>query len=327
MIESIYYSTNHSAASRDLTDDEIRSATKNPDGLLWVNLCSPTLEESNHVLTDLFQFHPLAVEDCQSIGYQTPKIDDFGAYIFIIAHALPVNRADISAENSMELNIFVADNYLVTSYNREIMPPVEDVKKRLDRDDRLIKNGPDFLCHAILDHLVDDYMPLLDELDEHLELLEDRVLEKPTPEILSELIEQKHMLMALRRIISPQREIINRLSRDDYTMIDRQSRIYYRDIYDHLVRIQDLSESLRDIVSGVMDIYLNSTSMRLNEVMKALTVVSTIFLPLSFVAGVYGMNFHYMPELAWRFGYLFVWVIFVSIFVGMLVWFKRRNWF
>ncbi|HMN63239.1 MAG TPA: magnesium/cobalt transporter CorA [Anaerolinea sp.] len=327
MIESIYYSTNHSAASRDLTDDEIRSATKNPDGLLWVNLCSPTLEESNHVLTDLFQFHPLAVEDCQSIGYQTPKIDDFGAYIFIIAHALPVNRADISAENSMELNIFVADNYLVTSYNREIMPPVEDGKKRLDRDDRLIKNGPDFLCHAILDHLVDDYMPLLDELDEHLELLEDRVLEKPTPEILSELIEQKHMLMALRRIISPQREIINRLSRDDYTMIDRQSRIYYRDIYDHLVRIQDLSESLRDIVSGVMDIYLNSTSMRLNEVMKALTVVSTIFLPLSFVAGVYGMNFHYMPELAWRFGYLFVWVIFVSIFVGMLVWFKRRNWF
>ena len=327
MIESIYYSTNHSAAKRELTDDEIRSAMKNPDGLLWVNLCNPTREESNHVLADLFQFHPLAVEDCQSIGYQTPKIDDFGAYIFIIAHALPVNRADISAENSMELNIFVADNYLVTSYNREIMPPVEDVKKRLDRDDRLIQNGPDFLCHAILDHLVDDYMPLLDELDEHLELLEDRVLEKPTPEILSELIEQKHMLMALRRIISPQREIINRLSRDDYTMIDRQSRIYYRDIYDHLVRIQDLSESLRDIVSGVMDIYLNSTSMRLNEVMKALTVVSTIFLPLSFVAGVYGMNFHYMPELAWRYGYLFVWVIFVSIFVGMLVWFKRRNWF
>lgn len=327
MIESIYYSTNHSAAKRELTDDEIRSAMKNPDGLLWVNLCNPTREESNHVLADLFQFHPLAVEDCQSIGYQTPKIDDFGAYIFIIAHALPVNRAEISAENSMELNIFVADNYLVTSYNREIMPPVEDVKKRLDRDDRLIKNGPDFLCHAILDHLVDDYMPLLDELDEHLELLEDRVLEKPTPEILSELIEQKHMLMALRRIISPQREIINRLSRDDYTMIDRQSRIYYRDIYDHLVRIQDLSESLRDIVSGVMDIYLNSTSMRLNEVMKALTVVSTIFLPLSFVAGVYGMNFHYMPELAWRYGYLFVWVIFVSIFVGMLVWFKRRNWF
>jgi len=327
MIESIYYSSNHSTAQRDLTDDEIQSALKNPDGLLWVNLNNPSLQESNHVLADLFQFHPLAVEDCQSIGYQTPKIDDFGAYIFIVAHALPVDRSEISTENSMELNIFVADNYLVTSYNRERMPPVEDVKKRLDRDDRLIQNGPDFLCHAILDHLVDDYMPLLDELDEHLELLEDRVLEKPTPEILSELIEQKHTLMALRRIISPQREIINRLSRDDYTMIDRQSRIYYRDIYDHLVRIQDLSESLRDIVSGVMDIYLNSTSMRLNEVMKALTVVSTIFLPLSFVAGVYGMNFKYMPELSWRFGYLFVWVIFVSMFVGMLVWFKRRKWF
>ncbi len=133
--------------------------------------------------------------------------------------------------------------------------------------------------------------------------------------------------MALRRIISPQREVINRLSRDDFPMIDRQSRIYFRDIYDHLVRIQDLTELLRDIVSGVMDIYLNSTSLRLNEVMKALTVVSTIFLPLSFVAGVYGMNFHYMPELSWRYGYLLIWVVFVLIFGGMLAWFKKRNWF
>ncbi len=120
---------------------------------------------------------------------------------------------------------------------------------------------------------------------------------------------------------------MNRLSRDEYPMIDRQSKVYFRDIYDHLVRIQDMAESIRDIVGGSLDIYLNSTSLRLNEIMKALTIVSTIFLPLSFVAGVYGMNFQYLPEIYWRYGYIFVWCVFIAIAVGMLAYFKKRNWF
>ncbi len=292
-----------------------------------MNLDQPSIEESNRILSDIFQFHPLTVEDCQSIGYQTPKIDDFGTYIFIITHALPPNAKLITHETPIELNIFLGSNYIVTSYYDEDMPPIRNIQNKLGKDERLIQNGPDFLCHAILDKLVDDYMPLIDDLDDHLDLLETRVIDKPSPDILEELLDQKHALMALRRIISPLREILNRLSRDDFPMIDRRTRIYYRDIYDHLVRIQDLVESLRDLASGILDVYLNSTSMRLNEVMKALTVVSTIFLPLSFVAGIYGMNFEYMPELSWRYGYLFVWLIFLSIFFGMLLWFRRRNWF
>jgi len=197
----------------------------------------------------------------------------------------------------------------------------------MKKDRRIISNGSDFLCHAILDVLVDDYMPLLDKMDEEIEWLEDTVLSKPDPSTLERILNLKHSLMALRRIISPQREIMNRLSRDDYPQIDRQSKIYFRDIYDHLVRIQDLTETIRDIVSGALDIYLNSTSLRLNNIMKALTIVSTIFLPLSFVAGVYGMNFQYMPEIYWQYGYLFVWIIFVVIFIGLLVTFKRRGWF
>jgi magnesium transporter len=207
------------------------------------------------------------------------------------------------------------------------MPPVEFIWDRLNRDDRLIRNGSDFLCHGILDHLVDNYLPLIDHMDDEIETLEGKVLEKPDPAILSRILELKHDVLFLRRLISPQRELMNRLSRDEFPMIDAQSRIYYRDIYDHLVRIQELSESLRDIIAGVLDIYLNSTSLRLNEIMKALTIVSTIFLPLSFVAGVYGMNFQFMPEIYWRFGYLGVWVIFVTIFSGMLIFFKRRKWF
>ncbi len=327
MIQSIYYESTTSQPIRDLTIEAMQAALKNPDGLLWVSLEHPDLDESNQILRDLFHFHPLAIEDSQSDGYQTPKVDDYINYLFILAHALPPQAEHFNFEQSLELNLFLGPNYLVTSYNSERMPPVEDVWRRLRRDERIVQNGSDYLCHAILDELVDDYIPLLDQMDEEIERLEDRVLEHPSADILANLLELKHELMALRRIIAPQREVINRLSRDDYPMIDRQSRLYYRDIYDHLVRIQDLGETLRDIVSGVLDIYLNSTSLRLNEVMKALTVVSTIFLPLTFVAGIYGMNFQYMPEIPWRYGYVFVWVIFISIFVGMIVWFRRRKWF
>ena len=327
MIQSIYFSSSNSSPQRGLDVDQLKQAMQNPEGLLWVSLEKPDTAESDYILRDVFHFHPLAIEDSQSTGYQTPKIDDYGHFLFIVAHALAASTDHINSDSSLELNLFLGENYLITSYNSDDMPPVRDVWRRLQRDERIVQNGSDYLCHAILDHLVDDYIPLLDQMDETIEALEDQVLEKPTTDTLSNLLEIKHELMSLRRVISPQREVINRLSRDDYPMIDQQSRLYYRDIYDHLVRIQDLSESLRDIVSGVLDIYLNSTSLRLNEVMKALTVVSTIFLPLTFVAGIYGMNFEYMPEIHWRYGYIFVWIIFIIIAIGMLAWFRYRKWF
>ncbi len=277
-------------------------------------------------MQNLFHFHPLAIEDCLNTGYQTPKVDDFGSYLFIIAHALR-GQENYTLIETMEINFFLADHFLVTLFQEENMPPVNSVWQRLERDERLLENGPDFLSHGILDAVVDEYMPVLDKMDDELEWLEDQVLEKPLPKLLERLMEIKHSLMFLRRVISPQREVMNRLSRDEFKMIDHQSQIYYRDIYDHLVRFQDMIEALRDVVSGSMDIYLNSTSLRLNEVMKALTVVSTIFLPLSFVAGVYGMNFDFMPELHWRYGYLMVWVIFLVIPIGMLIFFKKRGWF
>ncbi len=228
---------------------------------------------------------------------------------------------------TIELNCFLGDNYLVTSFMAPSLSPVDVVWKRCDRDERLVSHGSDFLLHAILDVLVDEYMPVLDQMDEEIEILEDQVIEKPQAPVLERILDLKHRIMNLRRIVSPQREVMNRLSRDDFPQIDQQSRIYYRDIYDHLVRIQDLSESIRDIISGSMDIYLSATSNRLNEVMKALTIVSTIFLPMSFVAGVYGMNFHYFPEITWKYGYAYVWAIFIIIPVGMLIFFKRRGWF
>ncbi len=309
----------------DLTLAEIARARQESAGLLWVSLEEPTDEELHQVLEEIFHFHPLAIEDAQSAGYQPPKVDEFGDYLFIIAHAL--RPASLLRElETMELNLFLGQNYLVTSYRSPEMPPVRAVWERLRRDERLIGHGADFLCHAVLDSLVDAYMPVIDGMDEEIDQLEDAVLVRPTPGVLQRILDLKHSTLTLRRIILPQREILNRLSRDDLPLIADHNRIYFRDIYDHLVRIHDLSETVRDVITGTLDTYLSSASNRLNEVMKALTIVSTIFLPLSFIAGIYGMNFEYMPELRWQYGYPMIWVIFIALPAVMLGYFKYKGW-
>jgi magnesium transporter len=323
MIRSIYYS-NGNLPERDISLERIAELAKGNQGLLWVSLEHPSEDEIKAVLKQAFHFHPLSIEDAESTGYQAPKIDDFGPYLFIIAHAMQPDTAELL---TMELNCFLGEHYLVTSYLAPEMPPIMETWKRLERDERLVERGSDFLLHAILDILVDEYMPVLDKLDEEIEFLEDQVIENPKTPILERILDSKHRTMVLRRIISPQRELMNRLSRDDFPQIKQQSRIYYRDIYDHLVRIQDLSESIRDIISSSLDIYLSATSNRLNQIMKALTIVSTIFLPMSFFAGVWGMNFVNFPEIHWKYGYALAWAIFITIPTVMLIYFKRKNWF
>ncbi|MBE7551417.1 MAG: magnesium/cobalt transporter CorA [Anaerolineales bacterium] len=309
----------------NLSPDQMAEVLQNPEGLLWVSLEQPTEEELRAVLQDVFHFHPLAIEDCSNDGYQAPKVDVFGSYLFIIVHALqpefPLDHLD-----TIELNCFLGPNYLVTSHLAAKMAPVQAVWERLERDTRPLENGPDFLCYTILDRLVDEFMPLLDAMDDEIDRLEDDVLARPKPAILQRILSLKHSISTLRRIIAPQREVMNRLSRDDLPQITAQHHIYYRDIYDHLVRIHDLSESIRDVVTGTLDTYLSATSNRLNEVMKALTIVSTIFLPLSFVAGIYGMNFENFPEIHWQYGYFYVWGVFILIVIGMLWFFRRRGW-
>jgi magnesium transporter len=306
--------------------EEIKPKMNSKTGFIWVSLESASEDEVNLILRDTFNFHPLSIEDCLSNGYQVAKVDDFISYLFMIAHAIKPAE-DLHELETLELNLFLGENFLVTCSTETSMSPVEKVWERVHKDFRLSNFGPDFLCHAILDALVDEYMPLIDHMDFEVEELEDKVLEKPAPETLERLLTLKHSIMELRRVIAPQREMINRLTRDEYSLIDPQSRFYFRDIYDHLVRIQDLSDTIRDIVSGAMDIYLNSTSLRLNEVMKALTIVSTIFLPLSFIAGVFGMNFSKIPTATNPLGFYICCASMVVIGVAMLLYFRWRKWF
>lgn len=325
MIRSAYFEPNQPVQFL-ISVEAIKPKMDSKTGFLWVSLESATEDEVYLILRDTFKFHPLSIEDCLSLGYQVAKVDDFISYLFIIAHAIKPAE-DLHELETLELNLFLGKNFLVTCSTEESMSPVEKVWERVHKDFRLSNFGTDFLCHAILDALVDEYMPLIDQMDNEVEILEDSVLEKPTPATLERLLMLKHSIMELRRVISPQREMINRLTRDEFELIDPQSRFYFRDIYDHLVRIQDLSDTIRDIVSGAMDIYLNSTSLRLNEVMKALTIVSTIFLPLSFIAGIFGMNFIQIPMAANPFGFYICCASMVVIGLAMLIYFRWRKWF
>jgi magnesium transporter len=326
MIRSIYFPPK-GLPQRDLTSPEMLECLNEVEGLLWVSLEKPEKAESAQILHDVFHFHPLAIEDTFTVDYQPSKVDDFINYLFLIFHAIQPSQ-DFHDLQTMEIDFFLGPNYLVTSYHSPKMPPVDAIWHRLERDERIYSNGADFLCHAILDALVDDYMPTIDQMDEEIEWLEDQLLAKPNPDILEKILNLKHSVMAIRRIVGPQREMVNRLSRDEFPQIDSQSRIYFRDIYDHLVRIQDLTESVRDIVTGALDIYLNSTSLRLNEVMKALTIVSTIFLPLTFFTSLYGMNFLILyPDIKWQAGFIFVVGTCILLSVLMVAYFRYRKWF
>lgn len=325
MVRNLYFPPKGSP-QWDIPIEELKTALEDPESLVWVSLEQPSREEYNTYLGELFHFHPLAIEDCQSTGFQTPKIDDYASYMFIVILALLSDheRTGLVME---EFDIFLGSNYVVSSFNGQKMPAVEKMFDRLKRDERLSTSGADFLCHALIDIIVDDYNDPLDMLETELESLEESVLEKPQSETLEGILRMKHTIMSVRRVVAPQREVIHHLTRDESPLIDRQSQLYFRDIYDHLVRIYDWVDILRDMATNALEVYLNATSLRLNEVMKALTIVSTIFLPLAFVAGVYGMNFHYMPELSWKLGYALVWVVFLLIAGGMLTYFRKRKWF
>jgi len=306
--------------------DKVSHALSTEDGFVWVSLEAASEEEINSILGGVFKFHPLAIEDCLSPGYQVAKIDDFSDYIFLITHAIKSDER-LDKLEPLELDFFLGENFLVTCFTDAEIPAIEKTWERIIRDNRISKNGADFLCHTILDEVVDEYMPLIDSMETEVEWIEDSAMEKPTPATLQRLLSLKHSIMSLRRIIAPQREVMNRLSRDEFPQIDAQSLIYFRDIYDHLVRIQDLADIIRDIVSGSLDIYLNSTSLRLNEIMKALTIVSTVFLPLSFITGAFGMNFINIPGAQTTNGFLITCAILVALGVAMLLYFRKKHWF
>ncbi len=310
----------------NLTIEQLPAALKDPHARLWIDLQSATAVEQAAILEETFHFHPLAVEDAIN-DVHVPKLDDYGNYVYLVFHTFRLGdeRMDI---HTVELDIFLGPNYLVTSHEG----PSGTIDRLWNLDyhrERGLAKSTVLLLYEMLDKQLDGYVPLLDQFEARIEELGDLIFQHRRIDenaVLNDILTAKSSALRLRRILLPQRDVLAHLAHDEVSVVPSEARIYFQDLYDHIQRLADLAESMRDLVNGVMTIHLTLASNRLNEVMKVLTIISTIFIPLSFIAGVYGMNFEYMPELQWRFGYFFAWVAFIAVAGGMLAFFRSRRW-
>ena len=323
-MEIFVYPEGSDAVEEGFTVEQLPDLLKNEKAVFWVDMEGPS-EADDRVLLDVFHFHPLTVEDCRANRHH-PKVEEFPDYLYFIVHAV---RTDGSSDrfNTVELDGFLGRNYVVT-YHHETFASIDKVKQSIRSSPVICQRGATFLLHSVIDSIVDDYLPVMDDFDERINDLEDNIfsLHRPNDQILEEILGLKRSVLRLRRISSKQLEVLYRMSHGQFQLISGPVLPFFRDIYDHIVRVTDLAESYRDLISGSLEAYLSVVSNRLNEIMKVLTIFSAIMLPLTFIAGVYGMNFENMPELHSRYGYYAVWIIMIVVAVGMLGLFWKRGW-
>ncbi len=294
-------------------------------GVNWISFQGlpeiPVLEE----LGLSFGLHPLTLEDILNTD-QRPKMEDYGDYLYLVLRMFHPESPDRGEVNSEQISILFGANF-VLSFEEKDTGVFETIRERIrNTKGRLRKSGPDSLAHALMDAVVDHYFLILENLGERIELLEEELVKTPSAGLLSSIQGLKKEMILLRKSLWPLREMITSLERSESPLISKSSLLYFRDIYDHTIHIIDNLETYRDMLSGMLDIYLSSISNRMNEVMKVLTVIATLFMPLTFIAGIYGMNFKYMPELEWRWGYAMVWVLLLTIAGGMLLYFRKKKW-
>jgi magnesium transporter len=293
-----------------------------PDELLWVDLEIPTPDEAD-ILRTYFQLHPLAVEDTL-IDIQYPKLDAYPDYIFLVLHGINYLR-DTKEFTTAEIDVVLGRQFLITHHDHR-MRSVRDMRQRILQDPSLMAVGLDAVIQGVLDKVVDHYFPELEKLEERIEELEEEIFVESGRRTLHKILHLKRDIMHLKRIVFPQREVFNRLSRDEIAVIRPSTRLYFRDTYDSLFRMTDIADSYRDLLTGLLDIYMSSVSNSVNETMKFLTVISTICIPMTVIAGVYGMNFRFMPELYWDYGYYLSLGLMATIGIGLFLFFKRRKW-
>jgi magnesium transporter len=298
---------------------------------VWVDLPDPGEEvhkDVEHVLREIMHFHPLAVDDAL-VETHVPKVDDWGNYLYIVLHAVDY-KAGMNRIETLEVDAFVGTNYLVTHHVHEV-PALERLWQTILRDERHTRRGVDYLLYELCDFIATDYMPVMDRIDDAIDQIQDTVFDTNDPRMVQTIFRLKSAVLDLRRVLSPQREVLNKLSRGDFPMIEPNVRVYMRDVYDHFVRLADLNESLRDLVAGSLDTYLSVTANRTNNVMKVLTIITVLFMPLTFITGFFGMNFFganielgdFMPN-----GLVFALAMLIMIGVpaGMLLYIRQRGW-
>ncbi|MEX0844781.1 MAG: magnesium/cobalt transporter CorA [Balneolaceae bacterium] len=312
-------------SEHDLTKIDASKPYLESPSKTWVNVTGLHNVDKLKEIWNYFELHPLIQEDIISTS-QRAKIEEYPKHMFFVLRLMMVD------ENSRDLNVeqisIVLSNNSVLSFQESEYPVFEPVLHRLRNGaPRLRSNGPDYLAYALIDTIVDYYFKVLEHFGDDIEELEDKILADFDNTIPEQIHALRRKLIFFRKVVWPLRDNLNSLMRDESHLIQNDNKIYYRDVYDHLVQIIDGIENYRDMVIGMLDMHMSQVSNRMNEVMKVLTIIATIFIPLTFIAGIYGMNFESMPELAWKWGYPAVWGIIVAVTTGMVIYFKRKNWF
>ncbi len=290
----------------------------------WINVDGVHDPDLIKKIGDYFGIHPLIQEDIANTE-QRPKMEDFEDYVFVALKMLTYNKEKRIIE-SEHVSLVIGSNVVISFQEQpgDVFGPVRDRIRK--GGGRIRKNGADFLGYALIDAIVDTYFTILEGIGEEMEHIEEELLQHPTTNTLKNIHQLKQEMLYLRRSIWPLREMVNALERSELSVISPDTKPYLRDVYDHTIQVIDIVETYRDMLSGMTDLYLSVVSNRMNEVMKVLTIIATIFIPLTFIAGVYGMNFEYMPELSVKWAYPAVLGVMGTIIVGMLVYFHRRNW-
>jgi magnesium transporter len=300
-------------------------AFRNKPTVTWINIDGIHESEIIEKMGACFNLHPLVLEDIQNTE-QRPKIESYTDYLYIVLKMLYFDEA-ANAVSTEQVSLIVGQNYVISLQEGLEGDVFGQLRERLRNEKgRARKLGADYLAYSLIDAIVDNYFSILERLGEKIELLEERLVSNPTTTTLHDIHYLKREMIYLRKAVWPLREVVSIFSRTDSDIVQESTRIYLRDVYDHTIQVIDTVESYRDMVSGMLDIYLSSVSNRLNAVMKVLTVIATIFMPLTFLAGVYGMNFKHMPELEWHYGYFILWGIMIAIAVWMLAFFRRKKW-
>jgi magnesium transporter len=319
----IDYNSDRIDIIENATIEQIRQCN-NSDTVSWLNISGIHDTENINNIGKIFNIHPLVLEDVLNTQHRA-KIDDYDDYLFVVLKMVynDPEENDLAFEH---VCMVIGKRFLISFQERQ-KDVFNSVRERLKKTKGHIRqSGTDYLAYALMDMVVDHYFVVLEQMGEDIELLQEEALENPTPDTLNDIQEFKHQIILLRKSVWPLREMIGNLQRGESSLIDKSVMIYLKDVYDHVIHVVETIEMNRDILSGITDIYMSSVSNKMNEVMKVLTVIATMFIPLTFLAGVYGMNFKYMPELQWQYAYPVFWALIILILFVMVMWFKNKKW-
>jgi magnesium transporter len=322
MITTVCLNTNTKEFSENCVAADISELKEVEGNIIWADVSDPTSQDFEE-LAEEFGFHHLSIEDCQN-AHQRPKVEEYTGYYFIVLYEAelvgPTDRLELR-----ELNIFLGKNYLVTVHSRPIRAIATASRLWHQWTDRA-DQGAGLLAYLLIDGIVDDYLPLLDLMSDRMDDLEDSIFGEWRPESIEEIFSIKKKLLYLRRAITPLRDVFNMLLRREQPIFPRETHVYFQDVFDHLIRVADTIDTLRDMLGSTMDAYLSVSGNRMNQVMKRLTSISTILMSVTLVAGIYGMNFVLMPELRWRYGYVYALLSMVVIGLALYVYLKKIKW-